>query len=48
MPDMFSYLIFIQGLTAPPEKEVSSRLLIELEQDEKIILKAYLKNASVI
>ena len=38
--DMFKYLIFIQGLTSPCKKEVSTRLLIKLEQDQKITLQS--------
>ncbi len=37
-PDMFKCLIFIQGLTSPSEKEVCTRLLTKLEQDQKITL----------
>ena len=35
---MFKCLIFIQGLTSPSEKEVCTRLLTKLEQDQKITL----------
>ena len=39
-PDMFKYLIFIQGLTSPSEKEVRTRLLTKLEQDQNITLQS--------
>ena len=37
---MFKCLIFIQGLTSPSEKEVRTRLLNKLEQDQKITLQS--------
>ena len=37
-PDMFKCLIFVQGLTAPKDAEIRSRLLTKLEQDQKITL----------
>ena len=36
-PDMFKCLIFIQGLTAPKDAEIKSRLRTKLEQDQKIL-----------
>ena len=39
-PDMFKCLIFIQGLTSLSEKEVRTRLLTKLEQDQKLILRS--------
>ena len=36
----FKCLIFIQGLTSPPEKDVRIRLLTRLEQDQKITLQS--------
>ena len=35
---MFKCLIFIQGLTAPTDAEIRLRLLMKLEQDQKITL----------
>ena len=34
-PDIFKYLVFIQGLTSPSKNEVRARLLTKLEQDQK-------------
>ena len=39
-PDMFKGLIFIQGLTSPSEKEVRTRLLTKMEEDQKITLQS--------
>ena len=39
-PDMFKCLIFLQGLTSMTEKEVHTRLLTKLEQDQKITLQS--------
>ena len=38
-PDMFKCLIFIQGLTSSSEKEICTKLLAKLEQDQKNIIK---------
>ena len=38
--DVFKCLIFLQGLTSPSEKEVNTRLLTKLEQDQKITLQS--------
>ena len=35
-PDMFKCLIFLQGLSLPSEKEVRTRLLTKLGEDQKI------------
>ena len=35
--DMFKCLIFVQGLTAPKDAEIRSRLLRKLEQHQKIM-----------
>ena len=37
-PDMFKCLMYIQGLTAPKDVEIRSRLLSNLEQDLKLTL----------
>ena len=38
IPGMFKCFIFIQGLTASKDAEIRSRLLMKLEQDQKITL----------
>ena len=40
MRDMFKCFIFIQGLTSPSEKELHTRLLTKLGQDQKITLQS--------
>ena len=37
-PDMFKCLIFVQGLTAPEDGEIRTRILSKLEQNPKISL----------
>ena len=37
---MFKYLIFIQGLNSPSEKELRTRRLTKLERDQKITLQS--------
>ena len=37
---MYKCLIFIQGLTSLSEKEVRTRLLTKLEQDQKVSLQS--------
>ena len=37
-PDMFKGLIFVQGLTAPEDVEIRTRILSTLEQNPKISL----------
>ena len=36
--DMFEFLIFVQGLTTPKDKDIHSRILIIVEQDLEITL----------
>ena len=45
---MFKCLIFIQGLTSPSEKEVRTRLLTKLEQDQKITLQSLAEKCQCI
>ena len=40
IPDMLKCLIFIHGFTSPSEKEVCTRLLNKLEQNQKITLQS--------
>lgn len=37
-PDMFKGLIFIQGLTAKKDAEICARILMKLEQNQKLTL----------
>ena len=36
--DIFKYLIFVQGLTAPKDKDICSRILTIMERDPEITL----------
>ena len=47
-PDMFKCLIFIQGLTSSSEKEMRTRLLTKLEQDQKITLQSLAEGCQCI